>query len=63
MPIAKTPIKTTIEIPPYIMASIDVTAIKVFLFPETLVKDLSFTVVYVHPRVHQQSSCRAAFDH
>jgi len=35
MPIVKTPIKTTIEIPPYIMASIDVTAIKVFLFPES----------------------------
>jgi len=37
MPIATTPIKTTIEIPPYIMASIDVTAIKVFLFSENLV--------------------------
>ena len=41
MLIAKTPINTTIEIPSYSMASIDVAAInvflKVFLFSETLV--------------------------
>ena len=34
MPIVKTPTKTTIKIPAYSMALINVTAIMVFLLPE-----------------------------
>ena len=49
MPITKTPIKTTIEIPPYSMTSITATAIIVFFLQENVVSGISLTVILSAP--------------